>query len=229
MSGSKVSLSNGDVLDSDAVIFATGWDYRSTLFSPADSLELGTTAPVEDQNKETESYWENLRIEADKEVVQALPILKDAPPVNEKDVGHTPYRLYRHILPSSLAANDDHSLIFLGLLTSIATSIYAEVAALWGVAWMEGLLPVPQSKAEMDYEIAKVNAWCERRYLTRGRQQQIASGEIQEVTDLLMKDMGLRVFRKSNWLAESVLPASPQDYRGIVREMLDKSRSEKVV
>jgi dimethylaniline monooxygenase (N-oxide forming) len=229
MSGSTVSLSNGDTLTSDAVVFATGWDYRSTLFSSPDSLELGTTAPLKDEDPTVSSYWQELQLEAEKEVFQKLPVLKSPPPFYQRPVGHTPYRLYRYILPSSLAAKQDRSLVFLGLVTSVQTSIYAEVSALWGISWMEGLLDVPKSKDEMDYDIAKVNAWCERRYLSRGRTRQIASAEIQDVTDVLMADMGLRVYRKGNWLSEIFVPGRSQDYKGIVQEMLARTNRHRSV
>jgi hypothetical protein len=151
-----------------------------------------------------------------------LPVLGHPPAYNKKPVTQTPTRLYRHILPTALAAKDDHSLIFLGQVTSIMASIYAEVAALWGVAWMEDLLgkthPLP-SKEDMDYEIARVNAWCARRYLVRGDTRSIASAEIQHVVDLLMKDLGLGAHRKG-WLMDAIVPYRAQDYKGIVEDVL---------
>jgi len=78
---------------------------------------------------------------------------------------------------------------------------------------MEGLLNPSKTKEEMDYEIAVVNKWCERRYLGRGRSRQISSAEIQDVMDLLE----LKVLRKGNFLSETFVPPRPQDYRGILR------------
>ena len=94
---------------------------------------------------------------------------------------------------------------------------------------MEGLLekthPTP-SKEEMDYDIARVNAWCARRYPSRGRTRQIASAEIQHVVDMLMEDMGLNVWRKRGWIRDAVVPYTNQDYKGIVREVLQRSKME---
>lgn len=224
VSRSDITLSNGEVLASDAAVFATGWDYKLDLFDPADSLQLGVPTLSKDEDPEIASYWEKLGTEAEKEVLQTLPILKTPPPHHERNVEYTPYRLYRYMLPTSLASQDDRSLIFLGLVTSVQTSIYAEVSALWGVAWMEGLLNVSMSREAMDYDIAKVNAWCERRYLSRGRTRQIASAEIQDITDIMMADMGLKVHRKSNFLSEIFAPIAAQDYRGIIQELLLKAR-----
>jgi dimethylaniline monooxygenase (N-oxide forming) len=171
-----------------ALFFTAG----STLFDPADALELGTNALLKDEHAATSAYWQKLQANAEKEVLDTLPILKAPPPHHEPDVEYTPLRLYRYILPSSLVEKNDRSLVYLGLVTNTQTSIYAEVSALWGVSWMEGLLDISKSKEELDYEIAKVNMWMARRYLSRGRTRQIASAEIQDVTDILMRDMGLK-------------------------------------
>jgi dimethylaniline monooxygenase (N-oxide forming) len=225
MSGSSITLSNGETIPADAIVFATGWNYESAPLDATDAIDLGLPTPLEHQDTETATYWEKLHIAADKDVLQTFPVLKNPPPFHEREVKHTPFRLYRHILPSSLAANQDRSLIFLGLVTNIQTSIYSEISALWGVSWMEGLLDVPLAKDQMDYEITKVNAWCARRYLSRGRTRQIASAEIQDVVDMLMVDMGLKVKRKWNPIADIFVPYRSQDYKGVVQEMVKKSRA----
>lgn len=229
MTDRSVHLSNGEILPCDAAVFATGWNYKCDLFSETDALQLGMTASLAVEDPATASYWQKLTAKADQEVVERLPILAHPPPHYERPVSYTPFRLYRYQLPTSLAAANDRSLIFCGLVTSIQTSIFAEVSALWGVAWLENLLSVPLSKEEMDYEVAKVNAFCQRRYLSRGRTRQIASAEIQEVTDLLMRDMGLKAYRKSNWLKEIFAPSRAQDYRGMVEELLRKEGKGKVL
>jgi hypothetical protein len=82
-----------------------------------------------------------------------------------------------------LAVKNGRSLIFLGLVIHIQTSIYVDVSAVLGLSWMEVVLDISKSKEEMDYEIARVNVWIARRYLFRGRTRQIASEETQDVTD----------------------------------------------
>jgi dimethylaniline monooxygenase (N-oxide forming) len=180
MSGNTVSLSNGETIPADAAIFGTGWDLRSTLFDPADALESGANVLLKDEHTATSAYWQKLQAEAEKEVLETLPILNAPPPYHEPDIEYTPLRLYRYILPSSHVEKNNRSLVYLGLVINTQTSIYAEVSALWGVSWMEGLLDISQSKEELGYDIAK-----------------IASAEIQDVTDILMRDMGLKVYRKS--------------------------------
>jgi dimethylaniline monooxygenase (N-oxide forming) len=225
ITGSTVSLSNGETVPADAVVFATGWDFKSTVFEPSVADELGISIPLADQDSTTAKYWNEIDRRADTEVLNLLPRLKNPPPFSQRVVKHTPTRLYRYVLPSSLAEADDHSLIFLGLMTNVQTAIHAEVSALWGVAWMEGLLEKIHTlpgKPEMDYEIAKVNAWCSRRYLSRGATRQIASVEVQQVVDLLMRDMGLEAHRKGNWVTDTFTPYRSQDYKGIVKELVEK-------
>ena len=42
-----------------------------------------------------------------------------------------------------------------------------------------------------------------------------------------MRDMGLKVYRKSNIFSEIFLPGFAQDYKGIVQDMLEKSKEER--
>jgi hypothetical protein len=72
-------------------------------------------------------------------------------------VDYIPFRLYRHMLPSSQVEKNDRSLIFTGLVTSVPTTIYAEVGALWEISWIENMLDMNKTKEEMNYDIAKVN------------------------------------------------------------------------
>jgi dimethylaniline monooxygenase (N-oxide forming) len=42
-------------------------------------------------------------------------------------------------------------------VTSVPTTIYAEVGALWEIPWIEIMLDMNKTKEEMNYDIAKVN------------------------------------------------------------------------
>jgi dimethylaniline monooxygenase (N-oxide forming) len=89
---------------------------------------------------------------------------------------------------------------------------------------MESLLGIQKTKEEMDYDIAKVNTWCEKRYLARGATRQTASAEIQQVTDLLIRGLGLRDKKKRSWFAEAFISMRSQNYRGIVGEFVGMVR-----
>lgn len=226
MSGDTVLLSNGTSLQSDAAVFCTGWETTYKIFDQTTAHELGISAPLQSQSDELKNYWDELGQKADADVLETLPRLKYPPPYNKKKIANTPVRLYRYILPPTLAGKDDHSLIFLGEVVNIMTSIVSEVSALWGVAWMEGLLEkmhtIPQ-KPEMDYEIARFNAWCSRRYLSRGDTKPLIAAESQDIIDLWMKDLGLQVHRRS-LLPDVFLSYRSQDYQGIVQELLAKTK-----
>lgn len=230
MSGSSVELSNGTTLPSDAAVFSTGWEVNTSMFSPPLALELGLPTSLDHQESSTAKYWDDLNTQAEKDLLHAYPILHTAPEYHKKPLTVTPFRLYRHIVPPSLVTHDDHSLVFLGLLTNLSFAIYSEVAALWAVSWMEGMLDsktLPASKAELDYGIAKFNTWSAMRYVARGRTRMMAGGEIQDIIDLLMRDLGLEIHRGRSWVRDAFLPYRAQDYKGIVQDVLERNRGVK--
>lgn len=193
------------------------------LFEPSLGLSLGLPkfAALEDQT--SIDYWQKLHTKADVDVLSLLPILKDSPGLRSTPA-LTPYRLHRYMLPSSLASQNDRSLVFLGYLISIQTHILSEVSALWAICWLENLvdLNISNSKEDIDYEIAKVNAWSVRKNLTL--EPSPGSG-IQHFIDLLMKDMGLKAKRKGRLgVRDTFVPYKSQDYLGIVDEILQKSK-----
>lgn len=53
MSGTTVSLLNDETILSATVVFATGWDYKSTIFDTPDAVNLGVSVPLEDQDEAT--------------------------------------------------------------------------------------------------------------------------------------------------------------------------------
>ena len=91
---------------------------------------------------------------------------------------------------------------------------------------MENVIDVIKKKKETDRESPKFRFWCERRYLTGGARRKIASKEIQQVTELLTNDIGLRVHRKRNCFSETFVPMRSQVHSGIVVEMVEKTRSK---
>lgn len=233
MAGTEVTLSDGTKLLSQGVVFATGWVPGPSMFEPQTALELGLPAPLEAQDPATASYWDALESKADAEILASYPILKEAPKaaITEMIASRTPFRLYRRIIPYSLAAADDRSLIVLGMLANLQYSMYSEIAALWGISWMENLLPEhsnPRSKAEIDAEIARFNVWSAKRYPPRGRKFMVAGGEIQDIIDLLMGEMDLKIHRKW-WLSDTFIVYRAQNYKGIVKDVLARSKGTKSI
>ncbi|EHK27464.1 uncharacterized protein TRIVIDRAFT_124753, partial [Trichoderma virens Gv29-8] len=218
-------LSNGETICCQALVFGTGWTSEDALFDPALGLNLGLPKPVVLEDEASKDHWQKLHSRADADLLSLFPILKDSPGRRNADA-LTPYRLYRYMLPSSLAATNDRSLVFLGYLISIQTHILSEVSALWAICWLENIieLGVPKTKEEIDYEIAKVNAFTLRKNLS---QEPTAGSGIQHFVDLLMKDMGLKAKRKGGLgIKDTFVPYRSQDYLGIVDEVLQRSKAQ---
>ncbi|RDW67767.1 hypothetical protein BP6252_09163 [Coleophoma cylindrospora] len=225
LTGSEAVLSNGTILPCDAAVLATGWKYSTSMFEPSLALTLGVPTQVEFEDPAEAKYWQALTLKAEHKLQEKYPVLKTAPDFHKRELEHTPFRLYKHIIPHTYAAQRDRSLIFLGMLSNLQFTMYAEVSALWGISWMEGLLDdgaVPSSKAQIDGEIAEFNSWSAQRYLSRGRTRMVAGGEIQDVIDLLMQDLGLPVHRRKSWIRENFVPYRSLDYKGIVQDVLRK-------
>jgi dimethylaniline monooxygenase (N-oxide forming) len=247
----SVNLSDGQVLPSDAAVFATGWKTNQTpIFPPLLLPELGLPYALSNQSTEQAKHWNMLDSKSEAQVRDIFPMLTNPPPhVVEYDKAHTkpatltPFRLFRYIAPSSLAAKDDRSLIVLGCLINTAVPTYAEVSALWGVAYLENLPFAPSTAKmlkdvdEMEKDISLVDMWGVLRFRDRAAAYLDGSVEIQDFTDLLMKDLGLRADRKRltaertgkrgvfglrAWGKEWFYSYFGKDYRGLVEEYRTK-------
>jgi hypothetical protein len=173
-------------------------------------------------------------------------MLANPPPdVVEYDKAHTktatlaPFRLFRYIAPPKLAARGDRSLVVLGCLVNTAIPTYAEISSLWGVAYLESLPFAPstsqklQDLEDMEKDISLVDIWGVMKFRDRAAPYLDGSVEIQDFTDLLMKDLGLRSDRKrfateregkkglfslKAWAKEWFYPYFGKDYEGLVEE-----------
>ena len=243
MSENSIQISDGQAIEADAVVFATGWSpSHSALFDPNTAVELGLPIALPEEDPAEASYWRELQVAADKTVLDLYPVLRD-PPRQPPQSKTTPYRLFRTIVSPKLAAVHDYSLAFVGLVSNNQVSTHAEISALWAVAYLAGKLtdapvgPMLDDQRKMDVDIAAMTTFMERRYLGR-KEVPDAAMEIQDYVDLMMRDMGLRVDRKrmnapaswfgyQAWKAEWFTPYMPQDYYGVVMEFLKKVKRGK--
>ena len=225
-----LQLDSGEVLKADAVVYATGWQSSIDFFNDEEAAQLGIPIPRSQQDVSQEKLWANLEDMADTQVTEALPQLSKSPRP-DFETGKTHFRLYRQVLSPKLLAEQDRSITFVGMLSSSQTSFASELSALWAVAWMEDIFPnsLP-TKAQMEKDVAKVNAWMARRHGPRGRRNPEIILEIQTFFDVLMEDLGLRVKRKQKSLfgplAEWLIPYQASDYNGVVEEFLSKARHD---
>ena len=192
--------------------------------------------PLDQEALADASYWRKLESAADEIVLRLYPKLND-PPFPPRPSITTPWRLFRTMVPTSLAAAHDYSLVFVGFLSNNQVSTHAEISSLWAVAFLEGQLSedaakMLNSKERMDMDVATMTTFMARRYLGR-KEVPNAAMEIQDYTDLMMRDLGLRTDRKrlnmpktwfgyEAWKAEWFEPYMPRDYRGVVKEFLQR-------
>ncbi|OCK83967.1 FAD/NAD(P)-binding domain-containing protein [Lepidopterella palustris CBS 459.81] len=205
MSSQGIVLDNGDNVDTDAVVFATGWRSSIDFFSDEEAVELGVPIQPETQSVEMQKHWTRLQEEADEEIVGTFPQLRKFPrPGFEPDT--TQFRMYRQILSPRLLAQGDRSISFVGFVSNSQTAFCSELLALWAVAWMEGLYSQSSlpSESEMERDVART------------------------FFDTLIADLGLNVSRKQKGsfgvFSEWLLPYRAADYRGIIEEYLAKVR-----
>jgi dimethylaniline monooxygenase (N-oxide forming) len=190
-----VTLSNGEIVECEAIIFATGWEPSTDeLFSPALKAELGLQLPVTDLGEEEAEYWKYLEASADKQVLDIYPMLANPPSgIRISPELETPRRMPRGIIPSKLAAEDDRGIIFLGQLITVQHCILGEVGSLWGIAYLEGTILLGNREA-MDWEIALMNRFMKRRYPGR-RNVPFVVSKVRDWMDMMLKDLGVRTDR----------------------------------
>lgn len=166
--GNKVVLSNGDALVTDVLLYATGYEIAQNIFSLEDSVSFGLPTRKDQYPEELTQYWADLETKADSTVDECFPRLASPPPIRWVKHTHTPYRLYRHIVPVPLLRTRDRSLIFAGTVTAVSTAIMSEVVCLWSIAWLTDNLDIDAHPADADWDIALRNSFSRKRYLNIG-------------------------------------------------------------
>lgn len=243
--GNTFALSDGSKITADALVFATGWLPASNpLFSAELKAELGFPMPLDNLHYSEAQYWNDLDASANAEVFSMYPMLATPPSgLKLREEKETQLRQLRTIIPTSLAAQGDRSIIFLGQLSNTQHFYFAETSALWGISYLEHLHVQDKftgKKGEMDKEVALHNAFMKRRYPGR-RNVPFAVLEIRDWMDVMLKDLGVRTDRNrlmwerenlgrwswfgwKPWLAEWFQPYLPASYNGIVEELLEFAR-----
>ena len=239
ISEAEIELSTGEKISSDAIVFCTSWNIGcDSLFDPSEGAELGVSVPLDSLSEEYSSCWQKLDTVAEKFVLDSFPLLQTAPKIGTARASPPiQYRCFRTIAPNSLAAKHDRSLIYLGMLGNSQVPSHAEVSALWGVAYLENLLPdgtcdgLLGDEEGMDKDVANMTMFMAKRY--PDRYHPLAPVEIQSYLDITMRDLGLRTDRKrvgreaeegflgiKGWAREWFEAYRAGDYKGIVQEYL---------
>ncbi|KAF4624302.1 hypothetical protein G7Y89_g13871 [Cudoniella acicularis] len=240
VSGHEVKLSNSQSFNTDAIVMCTGWELSSRpIFSPTLAYDVGLPADPSVVPDVEKQHWKILDLAAEKQVLETYPILANPPSnVHIPKSALTPYRLFRFMVPIKMAARGDNTLIFLGNYANGRVQATAEINSLWGVAYLEGLLPpltsaLLRNQKAMEKDIAYIESFRNKRYLNCFPYR-LSIFETPEYDDLILKDLGLRPDRKRMnipsgwrgcfglraWVAEWFEGYFAEDYEGIVDEFL---------
>ncbi|KAK7178340.1 putative monooxygenase [Paraphaeosphaeria sporulosa] len=213
-SGDVVELRNGTKIHTDHVLLCTGWTANLSAFDEKLRGQLGLPSPADMTEK-----WKNLDREGAETVNELLPMLTNPPKTAESPSHKRPWRLYRRLISPEQAAANDRSIFFPGQIHSVYTPLVAEVQALWGIAWMLGMIDTPP-REDMDREIAVWNAWTAKRYGSMGKRHAYSIYDYLAYIDTLCRELGIKTNRKSNPVAEMFAPYKPSDYNGLIDEFL---------
>jgi dimethylaniline monooxygenase (N-oxide forming) len=240
-SGRSITLSTGEKVETDAVIFCTGWEMALPhLFPTPLAQELGLPVDPKLVPQEEREYWTALDIPAENRILKTYPVLQNPPSnIHIRKSTLTPFRHFRAMVPPKLAVRGDNSLVFLGNYATGKIQATAEMYSLWAVAYLEGLLTddakaMLSNKEAMDEDIAHNEAYRKKRYLN-GLPYRVTLIESTEFEALVLKDLDVRSDRKAmkipsgwrgwfglkGWFAEWFECYYASDFEGIIDEFLE--------
>ncbi|KAL2036379.1 hypothetical protein N7G274_010900 [Stereocaulon virgatum] len=211
-----VRLKDGSEIVTDVLLCGTGWNAASFgFFESADLLRLGLPHPLVDDPAEEAALWARLQEQADHEILHKYPILAHPPDHPHKSIRTTPYRLYNGIAPLS-----DESIAFVGYTLVANYFRGVECQAIWATAYLDKKLKLP-SVEDRQAEVARLIAWCKRRYLSNGERGNFVAFESNFYTDKLLLEAGLSSHLKG-WFRDYFVPGIAQDMAGLKHEYIAK-------
>ncbi|KAK0721673.1 hypothetical protein B0T26DRAFT_644428 [Lasiosphaeria miniovina] len=158
----------------------------------------------------------------------------------------TPYTLYHFIVPPSARFLQARDVAFAGVLMNFNTPVIAHAQSVWISAYFNDQLsaqvvpPVVGNSAatpgsedtgnmvktidELRYETVLHARFGKWRYPAgHGAQFPDFVFDALPYVDLLLRDLGLPIYRKAGWLAEATEPYGPEDYKDLVAEFAAKT------
>jgi hypothetical protein len=211
LEGNTVFLENGEKLETDVVICATGWRKEPSFkFRNLGDAGLGLPYKRDEQLK--------LNKESDEEILTMFPSLKDQPVLKGLPPDTDPIRLYRFMVPPTMIAN--RNLAFAGMVSTVSTSNTAAVQGLWITTYLDGNLDrLARNEQEITKEVMLHTQWGKWRYpCGYGAKLPDLAFDAVIYVDLMLKDLGLRNLRKKGKVAEILYPYKPTDYAGLLQE-----------
>ncbi|KPM42815.1 hypothetical protein AK830_g3724 [Neonectria ditissima] len=209
LDGTTVHLTNGESIETEAVICATGWKKESSIKFLNFSTDMSGSSSTE---------LKQLGTQADQEIRKEFPGLKAQPVLRYEPSKEEPLRNYRFMVPSG--AVFDRNLAFAGMVSTTSTSMFATTQALWISAFFDGKLKrAPKSSDEVVKEIMLHSQFGKWRYpCGYGASLPDFAFDSLPYVDLLLNDLGLSSHRKTTAMMELVEPYKPKDYKGLSQE-----------
>lgn len=225
LSPRTVHLSDGQAIPTTALICSTGWRATPNVKFLPEGIDGDLGLPWS-----RDPLNEKLIAKADAEILQRFPRLQDQPVFNPKYRPLTdeaeasaphPLRLYRFMIPCSLS--EERSIAFIGTTLTISTTLIAQTQALWIAAYFANRLPsVPSEEQDLAWSTAVHTQYCKWRYAGGfGHRNPDFVFDAVPYIDTLLKDLGLRLYRKAGLMNEVFGAYGPEDYRGLIGEWLD--------
>ncbi|KAJ5660123.1 hypothetical protein N7507_006574 [Penicillium longicatenatum] len=223
-SSGTIHFTDESTMQTDALIEITGWSLAPTMKYKPDGLDasLGLPVAASKLTTEQETLWRYLDQNAEDTILSKFPYLS-GPPASKLPYkpNITPLRLYRGIAPPNLTAKSTHSLAYVKMFHSTANMLVAEVQSLWVYAYLNDKITIP---TENVYEqTALLSRFGKLRY-PWGFSAWFPETIFDSIpyVDLLLRDLGLRYWRKSGVRREMFECYTSRDYRGINLEWMEK-------
>jgi hypothetical protein len=216
------STTGKETIQSDALIFATGWSPPYTgpngpLFPPSLALDLELPIPLASEPNDHKTHWAALEAAAKAKIYSKLPLLEHPPDnlnLHLKPERKTSYsHHFRTFVPPNAAARGDRNIVFLSSIHVSSLGVHSYLAALWSYAYLEDKLP-PASKAPiagllkdrdaMEKDIAWTDTYFRLKSLNLIQDVALSAFETREVLDRLLLDLGIRCDRKAMMVPEGV-------------------------
>lgn len=236
LSGSTVHLSNGSALKADTFICCTGWKVVPPIkFLTAETaLDLGL--PAESTKNDIFMQKADYQILANISSLRegpkrTLPISRDPILVDPKRChkSSSPYQLYRFVVPYEKRFLEHRNIAFIGAHLAINAVMVAQAQALWITAFFRGEIQ-HLKPANINYEAVRYETVLHSQY-EKIRHPPEAGGcgtrcpdlvfDGLSYIDLLLNDLGMKIFRKHTQWEEIFHRYMPIDYQGLVREWIE--------
>ncbi|PWY90077.1 dimethylaniline monooxygenase [Aspergillus heteromorphus CBS 117.55] len=216
--GGQVHFSDGESLQTDALVQITGWKLGSSIKYEPEGMDASLGIPSSNLSPGERCLWKELDSAAESEILNQFPYLRQQPAAKAPyQPGLSPFRLYRGIAPPGLTAQGDNSLAFMKMVHSPSNPIIAEIQALWVYAYLNNKVSI--ARQTVFHDTALLSRYGKLRYPCgfSSWYPEIVFDSIPYV-DMLLTDLGLRKWRKATWTREVFEGYTVRDYQGINQE-----------